>query len=111
MTRLAGSVSCRSLAWWRAPRPADARPAAGDIGSAGLVLGGLTRGQETAGRPGRMCERSITGYRAGHSNVAVCGEPRPEYDTTRPLKLRYRAKAKELGVADRTIERWVAAFR
>jgi hypothetical protein len=32
----------------------------------------------------------LTGYRSGHQQAAGPGEPRPDYDTSRPLKARYR---------------------
>ena len=48
------------------------------------------------------------GYKSGTSELARDGEPRPEYDPSLPLKTRYRAKAEELGVSMRTVERWVA---
>ncbi len=53
----------------------------------------------------------VTGYRSGCAELAGPGEPRPEYDPSLPLMLRYRAKAAELGAGPRTIERWVAAVR
>ena len=34
-----------------------------------------------------------------------------EYRPGQPLKARYRAKAEELGSHQRTVERWVAAYR
>ena len=53
----------------------------------------------------------LTGYRSGNADLAGPGEPRPEYDPSLPQKGRYRAKAAELGVGSRTVERWVAAVR
>lgn len=52
-----------------------------------------------------------TGYRSGSPELARVGGPRPEYAGTVPLEARYRAKAGELGVTDRTIRRWAAAYR
>jgi hypothetical protein len=63
-----------------------------------------------ADRAGHVRE-ALTGYRAGHRDGALPGEPRSQYDTSQPLKARYRAKAKELGITDRTVERWVNAYR
>lgn len=93
-------------------RPAGIAPADGGAVSPGLVLGGLTgeRRGELAERAGHVRE-VLTGYRAGHEDGALPGEPRPAYQMTRPLKDRYRAKAEQLGVTSRTVERWVAAYR
>ncbi|GAA2282455.1 helix-turn-helix domain-containing protein [Kitasatospora cystarginea] len=52
-----------------------------------------------------------TGYRSGSAELARDGEPRPEYDPALPLMARYEAKAAEVGVTARTIERWVHAFQ
>jgi transposase InsO family protein len=53
----------------------------------------------------------LTGYRAGHAAGAAAGEPRPRYEPGQPLKARYQAKARELGVGERTVERWAMAYR
>jgi transposase InsO family protein len=53
----------------------------------------------------------LTGYRSGTSEIAREGEPRLEYHPQRPLRDRQRAKAAEVGVTPRTIERWVARYR
>jgi transposase-like protein len=52
----------------------------------------------------------LTGYRSGNSEIAEAGEPRAEFDHSRPLCDRYAAKAAELGVDERTIRRWVKAY-
>lgn len=52
----------------------------------------------------------LTGYRSGHGETAEPGEPRPQYHPDLPLTSRYRAKAAELGVDLRTVQRMVAAF-
>jgi len=43
--------------------------------------------------------------------VAEPGEPRLEYDPSLSLMDRYQAKAAELGVSARTVQRWVAALQ
>jgi transposase InsO family protein len=93
-------------------RSAPGGTAGADRGWPGVALGGLTGEQRAAlsDRAGHVRE-VLTGYRAGHADAAAAGEPRSEYDTTRPLKARYRDKAEELGVTDRTVERWVASYR
>ncbi|MEU4360353.1 Mu transposase C-terminal domain-containing protein [Promicromonospora sp. NPDC023987] len=53
----------------------------------------------------------LTGYTSGSADSAMDGEPRSQYDPTLPVADRYAAKATELGVTMRTLERWVAAFR
>lgn len=53
----------------------------------------------------------LTGYRSGTGEIAREGEPRLEYHPQRPLRDRQCAKASELGVTPRTIERWVARYR
>ena len=53
----------------------------------------------------------LTGYASGHAGAAAAGEPRAVYHPGLPLKDRYAAKAAELGVTVRTVERWVAALR
>lgn len=53
----------------------------------------------------------LTGYRAGAAELARHGEPRPEYTPDRPLYERYAAKAAEVGVARRTVQRWVRSFQ
>jgi transposase-like protein len=85
----------------------------GDAGvSSGLVPGSLAGEQlgQLAGQAGHVRE-VLTGYKSGHPDQARPGEPRPAYRPGQPLKARYRAKAGELGITSRTVERWVAAYR
>jgi putative transposase len=92
-------------------RSADGGPD-DQVPSLAVALDGLTEQQRAAlsERAGHMRE-VLTGYRSGHQQTAAPGEPRAEYDTSRPLKARYLAKARQLGVTARTIERWVVAYR
>lgn len=85
----------------------DAEPAA-----CGPLLDDLTAAErgELAARL-RHLRELLTGYASGSPAVAEPGEPRPAYDPSLPLIARYRAKAAELGVTVRTLERWVAALR
>ncbi|MFD7765768.1 helix-turn-helix domain-containing protein [Streptomyces sp. NPDC059787] len=53
----------------------------------------------------------LTGYRSGSPELAADGEPRGEYAPAAPMEAKKTAKAAELGVTVRTIERWLAAFR
>jgi transposase InsO family protein len=93
-------------------RPADVPPAAGGELALAVAWNGLTDAQRTAvsERAGHVRE-VLTGFRAGHAEAAVAGEPRPQYAPGRPLKARYQAKASELGVGERTVERWAMAYR
>jgi transposase InsO family protein len=62
------------------------------------------------------CERAanvrevLTGYRSGHAETALFGEPRAAYRPTSPKGKREAAKAKELGIGLRTLQRWVADY-
>ncbi|WP_156456200.1 helix-turn-helix domain-containing protein, partial [Microbacterium sp. Leaf351] len=53
----------------------------------------------------------LTGYRSGSREIAREGEPRFEYHPQRSLGERQTAKAKELGIGTRTLERWVSRYR
>ncbi|MFE3559456.1 hypothetical protein ACFXKW_32065 [Streptomyces sp. NPDC059193] len=73
--------------------------------------------QLDASERSRVLERAahmrevLTGFRSGSEELAAEGEPRAAYAAGEPLESRYAAKAAELGVAGRTVKRWVAAFR
>jgi hypothetical protein len=79
---------------------------------ASVVLAELTKAEKEC-----VLERAahvrevLTGYRSGIPELAVSGEPRTEYSVTLPLASRYAAKAAELGVGYRSIERWVQGFQ
>jgi transposase InsO family protein len=53
----------------------------------------------------------LTGYRSGSPELALDGEPRPEFDPARKLMERYDAKRIELGVGEKTLRRWVSAYK
>jgi transposase InsO family protein len=78
----------------------------------GLLLASLSADQRQ-----RLRERAghvrevLSGYRSGHAADALPVEPKPEYDPDLPLKERTAAKAAELGVSPRTLQRWVTAYR
>lgn len=101
----------RLVAGARSLEPDDA-DVTGDGGDCGLALAGvspelLAQVRERAGHVREV----LTGYRAGHSGGAAAGEPRPVFDPLLPLKDRATAKAVELDVSTRTIDRWIAAYR
>jgi hypothetical protein len=52
----------------------------------------------------------LTGYRSGSPELALDGEPRPEFDPARKLMERYDAKRIELGVGEKTLRRWVSDY-
>jgi transposase InsO family protein len=78
---------------------------------AGTVLSGLddaelARLRERVAHVREVC----TGYRRGSPDLALPGEPRPEYAPGTGKLQRYQAKAAELRVGVRTIRRWAAAL-
>ncbi len=93
--------------------PDGTGPAGGDTDElASVVLDQLgdDEREATAERAGHMRE-VLTGFRSGSPELAADAEPRDEYASAVPLEARKAAKAEELGVTVRTIERWLAAFR
>jgi transposase InsO family protein len=110
--RTAGFASVKLGRLAAGARSADSPAAPGEPLPPGVAWNGLTDAQRTVVSERAAHVREVlTGYRAGHAEAAVPGEPRPEYQSGRPLKARYRAKAKELGVGERTVERWAVAYR
>ena len=83
-----------------------------DVETAGVVLAQLSDVEraEIAARAEHVRE-VLTGYKSGNSNLRQQDEPRPEFDPHLPLEAKYAAKAAELAVTDRTIKRWVRAYR
>ncbi|MFB7270757.1 integrase [Streptomyces sp. NPDC056244] len=88
----------------------DPTPAAAD--GVGMLLAGLSadQRQRLEERAGHIRE-VLSGYRSGHPGRALPNEPRPAYDPNLPLKDRTAAKAADLGVSARTLERWLTAYR
>jgi transposase InsO family protein len=91
--------------------PASAEPAAETKLSSAVVWSGLTEQERIAvtDRAGHVREM-LTGYRSGHPGNAALDEPRAEYGRGQAPSVRYRAKAKELGVSERTLRRWVTEY-
>lgn len=108
-------IALRELLAYRHNHPHDETTPTGESPSprdvAATVLAMLNKEERN-----RIRERAghvrevLTGYRSGHGETAEPGEPRPEYHPDLPLTTRYRAKAAELGVDLRTVQRMVAAF-
>nr|WP_202466956.1 Mu transposase C-terminal domain-containing protein [Streptomyces sp. SID4951] len=92
--------------------PEDRGPAADDEGDlVSVVLTRLTKEErkDVLERAEHVRE-TLTGYRSGSEELAKPGEPRPEYAPGLSLGKRYAAKASELGVTVRSVERWARAF-
>lgn len=53
---------------------------------------------------------ALTGYRSGCAPTALPGEPRRRYRMELSKQERMAAKAKELGIGMRTVERWVSRY-
>jgi transposase InsO family protein len=90
----------------------DPGPSPGDQGAAAAsTLLGLSEDamQQVRDRAQHVREL-LTGYRSGSSEMALAGEPRPQYETSLPLMEKYAAKATELGVDERTVRRWVKSY-
>lgn len=93
--------------------PDQPGPGADDVEEiASVVLGQLDEEERAlvVDRAGDMRE-VLTGYRSGHVALALDGEPRAEYGPAVSMEGRKAAKAAELGVSVRTVERWLAGFR
>lgn len=93
--------------------PDGAGPSTDDpVEPASMVLAELTgpERQHVLERAAHVRE-VLTGYRAGAAELAQHGEPRREYAPDQPLYDRYAAKAAEVGVACRTVQRWVRSFQ
>jgi len=81
-------------------------------GGTGELFANLGEGEndEIAERVGHLQE-VLTGYRSGSAELAVAGEPRAAFRPDLAMADRQRAKADELGVGVRTVQRWLAAFQ
>ncbi|MCW1957610.1 MAG: helix-turn-helix domain-containing protein, partial [Mycobacterium sp.] len=79
---------------------------------AGILLGQLNPAELGQVRDRAAHVREVlTGFRSGSAELALSGEPRPEYRSDVPLSRRYASKARELGAGQRTVERWVQQFQ
>ena len=78
----------------------------------GELFANLTDGEneEIAERVAHLRE-VLTGYRSGSAELAAAGEPRAAFRPALAVSERQRAKADELGVGVRTVQRWLAAFQ
>lgn len=87
-------------------------PAPGEEPAAAAVLSGLEDAEDDALTARvRHVQEVLTGYRLGHVDLALEGEPRADYAPGVPMLHRYAAKAAELGVGASTLRRWVSALK
>ncbi|QIS06946.1 DDE-type integrase/transposase/recombinase [Nocardia brasiliensis] len=93
--------------------PAEVGPAATDQdASASVILATLSEAERR-----RLLDRAdhvrevLTGFKSGSAELGTANEPRPEYDPALPLASRYAAKAAEMKVGVRTLERWAGDYR
>jgi transposase InsO family protein len=72
------------------------------------MLGSLSPGEdEELTSRYRHVQEVRTGYQHGSAELALEGEPRPQYAPGVPMMARYQAKAAELGTGVSTVRRWV----
>ncbi|MCX4648044.1 DEAD/DEAH box helicase family protein [Streptomyces sp. NBC_01446] len=80
--------------------------------AAATVLDGLEEDEDDALTVKfRHVQEVLTGYQLGHPELALEGEPRPDFTSGSPMLHRYAAKALELGVGASTVRRWAAAVK
>lgn len=107
-------VSLRELlASGRAKILGDAQESSPDMNDdcASVILSELdAAGRNTVAERAAHVRETLTGYKSGSAELALPGEPREEYSPARGLGERYTAKAKELGLDKRTIQRWVSSY-
>jgi transposase InsO family protein len=93
-----------------AAKPAQ-QPGTEPLPALGTRLSALSdSARKTVGDRAAHVRELLTGYRSGTEEVKGPGEPRPEYEPARPLLERQAAKARELGVTDRTIRNWIRDY-
>ncbi len=91
----------------RIPHDSEEEP----VPSLGVRLAALTAvARESVSTRAAHIRELLTGYQSGTSEDKRPDEPRPEYDPAAPLMKRHAAKARELGVGERTLRRWVAQY-
>ncbi len=101
------------LAWLLAhPTTRLADAAIEPVPAAAAVLGEVdAAGQAQVQARGEHVREVLTGYQRGSVELALPGEPRPEYAPGTTMMARYEAKAAEAGVSVSTLRRWVRAFQ
>lgn len=82
------------------------------VDGVGADLGNLTPGAVAEFRERVAHVQELrTGYRRGCAELALPGEPRPQFAPGVPKQQRYAAKAAELGIGVSTVRAWLAAFQ
>jgi transposase InsO family protein len=78
----------------------------------GPALADLTRAERNLVlQRAEHVREALTGYRSGSSELAQPDEPRPGFEPAGSLNQRLEAKATELDVTKRTLQRWIANYR
>ncbi len=92
----------------RFPRTADVGP----IKPLALMWSQLSESdREMVHQRAEHVREVITGYKSGSIAHPRPGEPRPEYAPGTRKNERYRAKAAEVGVTERTVANWVSRYK
>ncbi|MGW2873529.1 integrase [Kitasatospora sp. NPDC001225] len=87
-------------------------PAPAEETAVAALLSGLGEGEDDALTARvRHVQEVLTGFRLGHADLALDGEPRVDFAPGVPMLHRYAVKAAELGVGTSTVRRWVAALK
>jgi transposase InsO family protein len=83
-----------------------------EVVTTAVALAGLSDRQraEVEERAGHVRE-VLSGFRSGFAEMAACGEPRPAFSPELAVSERVGAKAAELGISTRTLNRWIAAYQ
>lgn len=85
---------------------------ADDAGEPGLLwVDASEAAREAARQRAGHVREVLTGYRSGDPTMPAPGEPRREFSADRNRGSRVKAKAAELGVGRRTVERWIGDYR
>lgn len=83
-----------------------------DAGEPGILWADASdRAREAARERAAHLREALTGYRSGDASTALAGEPKTEYALDKSRGRRVKAKAVELGVSQRTLERWIGDYR
>lgn len=110
------AVAFSGILMYRSEQPHEEACDAGDDEPvedvAATILGTLNEAERNAVRDrARHIREVLTGFRDELGGSSTTDEPKPQYDPALSLSARYEAKAVELGVDMRTIQRMVADYR
>lgn len=83
-----------------------------DAGEPGILWADASeKAREAARVRAAHLREALTGYRSGDASTAMASEPKAEYGLDKSRGSRVKAKAVELGVSQRTLERWIGDYR